>query len=91
MIKKLIKYAILTVCGVVLFISVNQSANLDRTTPSIGGEAFFLILPLMWWIIERTAKDFIREHKRIWHEIKSESGKPPQEYKQTTTEVTKDD
>ncbi|MCM1062066.1 MAG: hypothetical protein NC452_17515 [Eubacterium sp.] len=91
MVKKLIKYAILTVCGVVLFITLNHSANLERTTPSIGGEAFFLIMPLMWWIIERTAKDFIREYKRLFREIKSENGNQSQEYKQTTTEVTRND
>lgn len=73
MVKKAIKYVILTVCGVILFITVNQAANAERPAASVGGEASFLILPLMWWIIERTAKDFIREHKRIWHEIKSEA------------------
>ncbi len=91
MIKKLIKYAILTFCGVVLFITLNHSSNLERTTPSIGGEVFFLILPFMWWIIERTAKDFIREYKRLLHEIKSDSGETPQEHKKVTTEVAKDD
>lgn len=70
MAKKVIKYAIITVCSVILFITVNQASNAERSIASVGGEVFFLILPLMWWIVGRMAKDFIREHKRIWHKIK---------------------
>lgn len=90
-VKKAIKYAILTVCGVILFITVNRAANAERSAASVGGEAFFLILPLMWWIVERTVKDLLTEYKRMWLEIKSERGNMPQEHKQATTEVTKDD
>lgn len=66
MVKKVIKYAILIVGSVILFVVVNQASNAERTTASVGGEVFFLILPLMWWIVERMAKDFIREHKLNW-------------------------
>lgn len=71
-VKKAIKYAILTVCGAILFFFVNRAANTERPAASIGGEAFFLILPLMWWIVERTVKDLIGEFKREWSEIKAE-------------------
>ncbi len=91
MAKKAIKYAILTVCGVILFTVLNRAANTERTAASIGGEVFLLILPLMWWIVERTIKDFVGECKRAWREIKSDSGETPQEHKQATMEVTKDD
>lgn len=91
MVKKAIKYAILTVCGVVLFIVGNGAANAERHAASVGGEAFFLILPLMWWIVERTVKDLLAEYKRMWLEIKSERGDKPQEHKQATTEVTEYD
>ena len=67
MVKKAIKYAILIVGSVILFVVVNQASNAERTTASVGGEVFFLILPLMWWIVGRMAKDFIREHKLNWH------------------------
>ncbi len=90
-VKKAIKYAIITVCGAVLFITVNRAANAERSAASVGGEAFFLILPLMWWIVERTVKDLLAEYKRVWLEIKSERGDKPQEHKQVTTEVAKDD
>lgn len=89
--KKVIKYAIITVCGVILFITINRAANAERPAASVGGEAFFPILPLMWWIVERTVKDLLAEYKRMWLEIKSERGNMPQEHKQATTEVTKDD
>lgn len=89
--KKAIKYVILTVCGVILFIAVNRAANAERSAASFGGEVLFLVLPLMWWIVERTVKDLLAEYKRMWLEIKSERGDKPQEHKQATTEVTKDD
>lgn len=89
--NKIVKYITLTVIGVILFITVNRAANAERHAASVGGEAFFLILPLMWWIVERTVKDLLAEYKRMWLEIKSERGDKPQEHKQVTTEVTKDD
>jgi len=91
MVKKVIKYAIITVCGLILFAVLNRAANAERAVASIGGEAFFLILPLMWWIVERTVKDFWAEHKKMWLEIRAERCNVPQEHKQTTTEVTKND
>lgn len=70
--KILIKYVTITVCGVVLFIVINRSACPARSTPSIGSEGFFLILPLLWWIIERTTKD-------LWSEIKQKSNESAQD------------
>lgn len=82
MVKKIIKYAFLTVCGVILFIIVNRAANEERTVASIGGEAFFLTLPIMWWAVKRIAKDFINEYRKMWHEIKPDRDESPQEHKQ---------
>lgn len=72
-VKKAIKYAILTVCGVILFITVNRAALPERPHGGYGGEVFFLALPLFWWSVERVIKDFISEMKRQWAEIKAES------------------
>ena len=91
MIKKTVKYVILTICGVILFVIVNRAANIERPTASVGGEMFFLILPILWWVVGRTVKDLISEIKRKWREIKSKSGEVPQEHKQTTAEVTRND
>lgn len=73
-VKIIMKYIIIAIVGVILFITVNRAANTERPAASVGGEAFFLILPLIWWIVERTVKDLLAEYKRIWLEIKSERG-----------------
>lgn len=75
MAKKAIKYAILAVCGVILFIALHQAANAERPAAGVGGEVVFLVLPFIWWIVKRTVKDLLREYKRIWLEIKSERGR----------------
>lgn len=72
-VKKAIKYAILTVCGVILFYVTHRAALPERPRGGYGGEVFFLALPLFWWIVERVIKDFIGEMKRQWAEIKAES------------------
>ena len=56
--KTAIKYISITLFGVVLFLLTSQVANAQRTVASIGGEAVFLILPLLWWLVEGTLKDF---------------------------------
>lgn len=90
-VKIIVKYIIIAIVGAILFIIVNRAANAERSAPSFGGEVLFLVLPLMWWIVERTVKNLLAEYKRMWLEIKSERGGKPQEHKQATTEVTKDD
>lgn len=74
MLKKVIKYAIITICGVILFFVLNQAANKERVVSSIGGEGVFIILPLIWWVVERTFKDLINELKRSLTETESEEG-----------------
>ena len=91
MAKKIIKYAIITVCGVILFIVVNQASNAERPAPSVGGEIFFLILPVMWWLTEKAIKDIRDEFKRMWREINSEIGDTPQEREEIIIEVTWDE
>ena len=73
--KKAIKYAILTVCGVILFIALHQAANAERPAAGVGGEVLFLACPLLWWAAVKTVKDPLKECKRIWLEIKSERGR----------------
>lgn len=72
MLKKIIKYTIITICGVILFFVLNQEANKERVIPSIGGEGVFVILPLIWWIIERVFKDFINDIKRLCTKTEAE-------------------
>lgn len=83
MLKKVIKYVIITICGVILFLVLNQTANKERVIPSIGGEGVFVILPLIWWIIERVFKDFINDIKRLCTKTEAEeSNEKSPEHKQ---------
>lgn len=61
--KVIIKYISLAIVGVVLFAATSPVANASRPAASIGGEAFFLALPLFWWLIDETLKDFERAAK----------------------------
>ena len=83
MLKKVIKYVIITICGVILFLVLNQTANKERVIASIGGEGVFIILPLIWLLIERIFKDFIKEIKRLCAKTESEeSNEKSPEHKQ---------
>ncbi len=68
-----IKYAVITVSGILLFIAMNRAANAERIADSVGGEGLLLFLPVMWWLTERTIKDLVGEWKRMWQEEKAES------------------
>ena len=50
--ETVLKYAIITMCGLILFTLANDSANAERISNSVGGEAVFVLLPVLWWVIE---------------------------------------
>lgn len=79
--KTALKYIAITIIGVSLFFLARGAALPERTNGSIGGEGCFLFLPLLWFITERTVKDLIGEFKRLWREIKPDSGNTPQDKK----------
>ena len=62
-IKTAIKYISLVIVGAVLFAAASPIANASRPAASIGGEAFFLALPLFWWLIDETLTGFERVAK----------------------------
>lgn len=65
-----IKYIVITIVGILLFSEMNQAANADRITDSVGGEGLFLFLPLLWWLLERTIKDLVSENKALRQDTK---------------------
>ena len=63
-VETVLKYAIITMCGLILFTLANDSANAERISNSVGGEAVFVLLPVLWWVIERTIKDSVAEARK---------------------------
>lgn len=71
--KAAIKYIFIALFGVVLFALTSQVANASRPVASIGGEAFFLIIPLVWWLAEETLNDYIYTTKSKSEQISEEN------------------
>jgi drug/metabolite transporter superfamily protein YnfA len=55
--KAIIKYLILTFCGVALFLLAHEYANYTRGYAAIGGEGFFILLPVFWRLGMSTVRD----------------------------------
>ena len=70
-----IKYIVITIVGILLFSEVNQAANANRITDSVGGEGIFLLLPILWWLLERTIKDLVSENKALRQNTKHKTYK----------------
>ena len=70
--KFILKYLAIAILGFVLFKNANELANATRVVDGVGGEGLFLILPLLWWIVEETFKDFAIVCKKMWRETKAE-------------------
>ena len=62
--ETVLKYAIITMCGLILFTLANDAANAERISNSVGGEAVFVLLPVLWWVVERSRKDAAAEAKK---------------------------
>lgn len=62
--ETVLKYAIITMCGLIIFTLANDAANAERISNSVGGEAVFVLLPVLWWVVERSIKDAAAEAKK---------------------------
>lgn len=60
------KYAALTVAGVLLFRAGAAYALTERGYKAIGGEVFALFLPVFYYTISATVRDYIKEIKSIF-------------------------
>lgn len=54
-------YAVLAGIGIALFRWGHAYATRERGYIAIGGEMFFLLLPLLWWMFSNIVKDTIRD------------------------------
>ena len=64
--KEFIKYLMLTLLGVLIFIPASKLAFTERGYMAIGGEGGLLLLPFFYWLISACIKDI----KEIYKEDK---------------------
>lgn len=57
--RTIIKYAILTLIGIVLFRAGAAAGLRERGYEAVCGEAFALLLPVLYYLISTTVKDWI--------------------------------
>lgn len=55
--KAVIKYGLLTIAGVALYLLAREYALAERSYEAVGGEVFLLGLPLIWYAVESTIRD----------------------------------
>lgn len=63
--KTILKYLYITIIGLGLYCLTSDMATAQRGYQAVGGEAVFLLLPLLWGLVERIATDWVREIKEI--------------------------
>lgn len=62
------KYAFLAVCGVILYRAGAAYALAERGYFAVGGEVFALFLPLFYYIVSTTIRDYIADAKAAFKE-----------------------
>ena len=65
------KYIFLIAVAIALFYWGKGQAYKQRGYEAYGGEYLLLLLPLIWYAIETTVRDYIKEAKKLWKEAKS--------------------
>ncbi len=54
-----VKYAALTLVGILLFRTGQAQALVERGYEALGGEVFALLLPVLYWMVVRVARDIL--------------------------------
>lgn len=57
--RAIIKYAILTLIGIILFRAGAAVGLRERGYEAVGGEAFALFLPVLYYLISATVREWI--------------------------------
>lgn len=71
-IKAIVKYVVLTVCGIILFHAGSVLAYAERGYKALGGEMFLLLLPLFYYLVSTMYHDVKKMIKEIKEENKNE-------------------
>jgi hypothetical protein len=58
-----VKYILLTGGGVLLYILAAKCALAERGYFAVGGEAFFLLLPVLYYVVATVIRDYLRDIK----------------------------
>lgn len=58
-----VKYAALTLAGIILFRAGAAYGLKERGYSAVGGEAFALLLPVFWYTMEKTVRGYIEDAK----------------------------
>ena len=56
--KKFVKWALISILSVILFVLAHKLATAERTYNAIGGEMFMLLIPFFVWYIQDCVKFF---------------------------------
>lgn len=62
-----LKYAALTLLGFMLFKAAAIQARIDRGYSAVGGEAMFLLLPVIYYLISKTVRDWLDDLRNKNH------------------------
>lgn len=62
--RPIVKYAVLTAVGILLFRVGAAIALAERGYSAIGGEVFALFIPVFYWIFAKMIRDFIEDLKK---------------------------
>ena len=67
-IKAIVNYAALTLIGFLLFQAGQAHALAERGYEALGGEAFALFLPVLYWVVGRVVQDTLdaKGGKGLW-------------------------
>lgn len=55
-----LKYGSISACGVILFRLTTLYAAAERGYQAVGGEAVFLLLPVLYWVGEAIVRDLFQ-------------------------------
>lgn len=59
----ILKYAALALLGFVMFKIGAKQARIDRGYSAVGGEGLFLFLPVLYYLISKTVRDWLDDLK----------------------------
>lgn len=57
--REMLKYAVLTAAGIILFATGARAAYIDRGRFAVGGEFLILLLPAYYKFLAQTAKEIL--------------------------------